>query len=136
MPTMSPCLAYRDAPAAIAWLEKAFGFKTVLLVPGDTHDVVAHSELALGDDIIMVYTAHENDPMGMRSPRDLAGVNQALYLVADDVDARFERAVAAGAEVVREPTDEPYGGRDWVVKDPEGHHWSFGTYRPGTHTGG
>lgn len=127
---LCPCLAYRDASAAIAWLEKAFGFRTLMKVEGDTPNVVVHSELAVGDDVIMVYTVRDDDVLGMKSPRDLTGVNQSLYFVADDVDARFERAKAAGAEIVREPTDEDYGGRDWVVKDPEGHYWSFGSYRP------
>jgi len=130
MPTLCPCLAYRDAPAAIAWLEQAFGLKILMTVPGDTPDVIVHSELALGDEVVMVYSAQDGDAMNMKSPLDLGGINQSLYFVVDEVDARFARAKAAGAEVVREPTDEEYGGRDWVVKDPEGHYWSFGTYRP------
>ncbi|WP_433497244.1 VOC family protein [Sphaerimonospora sp. CA-214678] len=51
------------------------------------------------------------------------------YVVTDDPDGIFARATAAGAAVVREPADTDYGSRDFVVRDPEGNHWSFGTYR-------
>ena len=57
----------------------------------------------------------------------------SIYLVtdADDtVDAVFTRAVEAGATVEREPADQPYGGRGASVRDPEGNHWSFGSYQP------
>ena len=47
-----------------------------------------------------------------------------------DPDAHHERAVAAGAQIVRELTDQPYGAREYTARDPEGHVWSFGTYRP------
>ena len=105
MSNVFPCLVYKDAPAAIAWLEKAFGFRTLMVVPGETPDQVVHSELALGEDIVMVYSTRDPDVMGMKSPRDLTGVNQSLYFVVDDVDGRFEKAKAAGADIVREPTD-------------------------------
>ena len=52
----------------------------------------------------------------------------SVYVVSADVDALFERATAVGAAVVRAPRDEDYGGRDFVVRDPEGVYWSFGTY--------
>jgi uncharacterized glyoxalase superfamily protein PhnB len=53
-----------------------------------------------------------------------------VYLVVDDPDPRFERAKSAGAEIVMEPADQDYGSRDFVVRDPEGNLWSFGTYGP------
>jgi uncharacterized glyoxalase superfamily protein PhnB len=53
-----------------------------------------------------------------------------LYVAVDDVDSLFERANAAGAEVVMEPTDQDYGSRDFSVRDLEGNLWSFGTYQP------
>jgi uncharacterized glyoxalase superfamily protein PhnB len=51
------------------------------------------------------------------------------YVVADDIDALHERAVAAGATILREPYDTDYGSRDFAARDPEGNLWSFGTYR-------
>jgi uncharacterized glyoxalase superfamily protein PhnB len=55
----------------------------------------------------------------------------AVYVVVDDPDAHHDRAVAAGAEVVRPLADLDYGSRDYAARDPEGNLWSFGTYRPG-----
>ena len=54
----------------------------------------------------------------------------AAYLVTDDPDAVFARAVEAGATVLRAMADQPYGGRAGSVADPEGNHWSFGSYQP------
>jgi uncharacterized glyoxalase superfamily protein PhnB len=52
-------------------------------------------------------------------------------MVLSDVDAHYERAKAAGAEIVMEPTDQDYGSRDYAARDTEGNVWCFGTYRPG-----
>ena len=57
-----------------------------------------------------------------------AGVG-SVYIAIDDPDALYQRAMAAGATEVRGPTDEDYGARGFTVRDPEGVHWSFGTYR-------
>ena len=54
----------------------------------------------------------------------------AAYLVTDDPDTVFERAVEAGATVERAMVDQDYGGRGGSVADPEGNHWSFGDYQP------
>ena len=53
-----------------------------------------------------------------------------LYLVTDEPDAVFDAAVAAGATVQRAMVDQDYGGRGGSVLDPEGNHWSFGSYQP------
>ena len=74
---------------------------------------------------IMFGTAGKDDSAyGRRLPG-----NDAVYVVCDDPDALFERATAAGAEVVRGLKDEDYGSRGFTVRDPEGNLWSFGTYR-------
>jgi uncharacterized glyoxalase superfamily protein PhnB len=51
-----------------------------------------------------------------------------VYVVCDNPDELFERAVGAGAELVRGLRDEDYGSRGFTVRDPEGNLWSFGTY--------
>jgi uncharacterized glyoxalase superfamily protein PhnB len=66
----------------------------------------------------------------MKSPRALAGINQCLYVAVDDPDAHHERARAAGADIIMEPTNMDYGARNYIARDPEGHLWSFGTYWP------
>jgi uncharacterized glyoxalase superfamily protein PhnB len=48
-----------------------------------------------------------------------------LYVLVDDVDAHYERARAAGAEILEEPADQEYGDRRYAAMDPEGHHWFF-----------
>lgn len=127
VPSIYPALSYGDASAAIEWLERAFGFETIMRV--DEEDGrVAHAELRLGNGAIMLGTAKAE--MGWRSPRDLPAVSGSIYVVVEDVDAHYERALAAGAEISRMPQDTDYGSREYGARDLEGHHWSFGTYRP------
>ena len=127
-PTVYPALRYEDADAAIDFLVEAFGFRVRARHdgPGGT---VAHAELELGNGIVMLGSQRDDD-LRTRVPRDVGRVTCSLYVVVDDVDAHYERAVAAGAEVVRPLHDTDYGSREHVVRDPEGHVWSFGTYDP------
>jgi uncharacterized glyoxalase superfamily protein PhnB len=121
-----PYLSYRDAAAAIAWLE-AIGF--VIVIRQDGHDgTVAHAELRLGDAVIMVATAdaeYSVPPLVDRS----TGVG--LYLHVDDVGAIHAAAIDAGATSVFAPEATEWGTERARVLDPEGHEWSFGSYRPG-----
>jgi uncharacterized glyoxalase superfamily protein PhnB len=48
----------------------------------------------------------------------------------DDVDAHYESACAAGAKIETEPQNQPYGQREYGVRDPEGHRWWFATPGP------
>jgi uncharacterized glyoxalase superfamily protein PhnB len=57
---------------------------------------------------------------------------QSPYLVVENIDALYERAQAAGAEIVMPIKDQDYGSRDFICRDPEGHLWSLGTYNPWT----
>lgn len=127
-PGIVPCLSYRDASAAIAWLKEAFGFTENMIVPGP-EGTIAHAQLSFGSGIIMV-GSERDDELKMRIPCDLGGVTQSIYIVVANADAHYARAVAAGAEIVRELEDTPYGSRDYSARDPEGHIWNFGTYRP------
>jgi uncharacterized glyoxalase superfamily protein PhnB len=68
--------------------------------------------------------------LGWVSPLDLPALNATVCFFVDDVDAHYQRAVAAGARVVREIRDTNYGSREYSVKDNEGQEWHFGTYRP------
>jgi uncharacterized glyoxalase superfamily protein PhnB len=120
-----PSLRYRDAPAAIDWLERAFGFERHEVHEGPD-GTVAHAELRWGDGMIMLGSERgDDDPYGSHAGQSW------LYVVVEDADAHFERAKAAGAEIVRELTDQDYGSRDYSARDPEGNLWSFGTYQPG-----
>jgi len=115
-PQVWPTLFARDARALIKFLVDAFGFEeTVVYGEGD---LVHHAELAWppGGGVML-------GSAGTRAP----GTCHA-YVVCDDPDALYKRALAGGATVVRELTDTDYGSRDFAVLDPEGNHWSFGTY--------
>jgi uncharacterized glyoxalase superfamily protein PhnB len=122
-----PCLSYRDARAAISFLTTAFGFKdTAVYARDDDASIVEHAELRwpLGGGVMLGTAGKDDGPFGTRRPG-----NDSVYVVCDEPDALFDRAVAAGAEVVRGLKDEDYGSRGFTVRDPEGNLWSFGTYR-------
>lgn len=121
-PTVFPALRYRDAAAAIAWLESAFGFEQGLIV-ADDDGVVAHAELWLGSGAVMLGQLHEGNG---DSPPD----RQNMYVIVPDADAHHARAQAAGAEIASAPFDTDYGSREYAVRDLDGHLWSFGTYVP------
>jgi uncharacterized glyoxalase superfamily protein PhnB len=127
-----PFLRYRDAPAAIDWLVKAFGFEEQMVVPSEI-GTVAHAQLAIEGGVIMLATARD-DELRMKSPRDLGAVSGGVYVFVDDPDAHCERARAAGAEIVRATEDTDYGSREYTARDLEGHLWSFGTCRPNAKT--
>lgn len=125
-----PCLRYRDAPAAIDWLCRHFGFERHLLVP-DEQGGIAHAQLSCGTGMLMLGSLSES-AYGrlMRQPDQVGGCTQSLYLVVEDADVLYARAKAAGAEILIELKDEDYGGRGFSCRDLEGHLWTFGSYDP------
>jgi uncharacterized glyoxalase superfamily protein PhnB len=125
-PTVWPALRYTDARAAIRFLVEAFGFEERLVVPSEDDRDVVHAELRwpLGGGVMLGSTSHIEGVHEQMRP----GVAWS-YVVTDEPDALFARAVAAGAEVVQGLRDEDYGSRGFTVRDPEGNAWSFGTYR-------
>ena len=117
-----PYLSYADASAAIEFICAAFGFEKGLLIPmGD--DKIGHAELHHAGETLML--ASEYAPARMKSPKNAGAVTAALSIYVDDVDVHYERAKAAGAEIVEEPADQFYGDRVYTALDPEGHRWSF-----------
>lgn len=121
-----PIVNYRDARAGIRFLYDAFGFVEMLVVPGETDDVVEHAQLRWPEGGgVMLGSA--NRPGNVFSERPTG--SGSYYVVTDEPDAVFERAMEAGAEVFQELRDEDYGSRGFSVSDPEGNIWSFGTYR-------
>ncbi len=124
-PNIFPGFRYTDAPEAIAWLGKAFGFEERFVVPGPDGSV-AHAQLQLGTGAIMLGSAPaEPDP---NNPWEES--RHGVYVYVEDVDAHYERARSAGAEILRELQDTEYGSREYTACDPEGNLWSFGTYQP------
>ena len=131
MPKIIPALCYKDAPAAIEWLCRAFGFVKHLVVADETGGI-AHAELVLGTDMIMLGSIKNTELYRFVTvPNDIEGrCTVTLYVVVDDPDEHHARAVAAGASIVRQLTDQDYGGRDYTCVDTEGHVWTFGSYAP------
>jgi uncharacterized glyoxalase superfamily protein PhnB len=123
-----PFLHYENAPGALDWLTQAFDFERSAVHEG-ADGTIAHAEMRYGGGMIMLGSAREND-LAMKTPRELGAVNQGVYVIVDGIDAHYERARGAGAEIVRKLHDTDYGSRDYAARDPEGNLWSFGTYRP------
>jgi uncharacterized glyoxalase superfamily protein PhnB len=124
MQSIYPTLKYEDAQAAIDFLERAFGFEKHAVFEGESGDV-AHAELKLGEEYVMLGSTSEGEERFNQS----AG-RTSVYVVVDDPDALHDRAKEAGATIERELTDQDYGSREFTARDPEGNLWSFGTYRP------
>jgi len=127
-----PCLRYDHAPRAIEFLCQAFGFaRQAVFADPDDPDVIHHAQLVWQDRMVMVssalFTPHAS-VTGAKTPTQAGGVTMELYLVVADVDDHANRARAAGATILAEPDDKPYGGRGYAARDPEGHVWSFGSY--------
>jgi uncharacterized glyoxalase superfamily protein PhnB len=128
--TVIPALQYQDAPAAIEFLCRAFGFERHAVYEGEGGSI-AHAQLTLGNGMIMLGSVKDTDYGKLLvRPRAVGGVTMSVYLIVQDPDAHFARAKAAGAEITREPETQDYGGRDYTCKDPEGNVWTFGTYDP------
>ncbi len=127
-PTIFPALRYRDAQAALDWLRQAFDFQEQS-VHRDDDDVIRHAELRLGDGLIMLGQYDDGAWMGGETPNALTST-VSIYVVVADPDAHHDRAKAAGAQIVRQLADQPYGSREYSARDPEGNLWSFGTYDP------
>jgi uncharacterized glyoxalase superfamily protein PhnB len=121
-------LTYDDARGAVDWLEEAFGFERSSVHEGPNGEIV-HAELRFGDGMIMLGPSGPND-FGLRTPGELGAVSQGVYVIVDEIAASYERAGAAGAEILRELSDTDYGSQEFMARDPEGNIWSFGTYRP------
>jgi uncharacterized glyoxalase superfamily protein PhnB len=116
-----PTLRYQDAKGAIDFLERAFGLERREVMENDD-GTIGHAELTHGRGMVMI---------GSRKEGDRYDTGRAvLYAIVDDPDALHDRAKAAGATIVMELTDQPYGSREFAAEDPEGNVWSFGTYDP------
>jgi len=130
--SLIPSFFYRDAPRAIDWLCDAFGLERHLVVEGEGGRI-DHAELTCGTGMLMLGSAREEGYGEFITTVAEAGkATCGVYLVLADVDAHAARARAAGAEILREPEDQPYGGRLYSCRDLEGNVWSFGSYDPWT----
>ena len=128
-PSIIPFIRYEDAQAALTWLEDAFGFRRHAV--HEEGDQILHAEIAYGTGMFFVGSTGADSEVSAKTPNQLGGeATGGMYVIVDDVDAHCAQARASGAEILIEPTDQDYGSRDYAARDPEGHVWTFGTYRP------
>ncbi len=134
-----PCLRYREAPAAIDWLCDVFGFERHAVFP-DAAGGIAHAQLVLDGGMLMLSSVpRDESPVDLlqRQPDEVGGFEtECPYLVVSGVDAVYERARSAGAQIVMEIHDTDHGGRGFSCRDNEGHLWHVGSHDPWQETGG
>lgn len=130
LPTVTPMLSYEDPGAAADWLCRAFGFAEASRLTEDDGRV-SHVELRLGGGAVML-----GSPSGYVNPLQLRNrgapgawdtpyVIDGVHVLVENVDAHARRAREAGARLLSEPEDTPYGERIYRVEDVEGHRWMF-----------
>src|SRR5690348_3667073 len=124
--TATPYLIVKGAAAALDFYKKAFGATELFRMAGPDGKI-GHAEIKIGDSPIML--ADEVPAMGQRSPHSLGGSPVSILLYVEDVDAVFNQAVAAGANVARPVADQFYGDRTGGVTDPFGHAWYIATHK-------
>lgn len=128
-PRIAAALYYQDPADAIAWLGRAFGFEVRLLLEDDDGNL-QYSELGFGGGVIMV-RGEQREIAHRRAPSSVGGINtQNLMVYVDDVDAHCQRARAAGARILEEPSTQDYGedyftDRGYLCEDCGGHRWWF-----------
>ena len=121
--TISPVVHYRDLAGGARFLVEAFGFVQHQAHAGD------------GGAVQYVEVSLDGAPLGLGVTTEGSMFDTGpavVYISLDDVDGMHERARGAGAEILMAPTDQDYGSRDFVARDPEGNVWCFGTYQPGS----
>jgi PhnB protein len=123
--SVTPYLIVSGAAAAIDFYARALGATERMRMTGPDGKV-GHAEIMVGDSVLML--ADEAPERGIRSPKALGGAGVHLLLYVEDVDTRFERAVAAGGRVVRPLADQFYGDRSGTLEDPFGHQWTLATH--------
>ena len=124
--TVTPYLRIQGAARALDFYRDAFGAveRDRMTMPDGR---IGHAEITIGGSIVML--ADEFPDMKIRGPQSLGGTSVALLLYVKDVDAAFERAVDAGAKLLRPVQDQFYGDRSGSIVDPFGHEWTLATHQ-------
>jgi uncharacterized glyoxalase superfamily protein PhnB len=121
--TIVPQLPYEDIRAALAFLESAFGFREIRASRMEGADgVIHHANVEFGDSVIGIGTQGAH---GALSPKSAGVASQYISVYVDDIDAHYERARAAGAQIPRGPRDHARDYRAYEALDLEGHRWRF-----------
>ena len=123
--TLTPFLTVRNAERAIEFYKQAFGAQERGVAKGPDGKVM-HAEVKIGDSVIML--SDEFPEFGSLSPQSVGGSPMGLHIYIENVDAAFDRAVKAGAQVEMPVADQFWGDRYGKLKDPFGHKWSIATH--------
>ena len=123
---LTPYLIVKGAGEAIRFYTEAFGATELFRLAGPDGRI-GHAEVRIVDSVLML--ADEAPDFGAMSPPSVGGSPVNLHLYVDDVDQCVERAVAAGATVLRSVKDEFYGDRTGMILDPFGHRWHLATHK-------
>ena len=118
--TITPYLLYEDAEAAIEFITRAFDFREAHRTTGAAGGLHAELEVSPGGE--RVYLGQP--PHNFHNPAEV-GRTSLVHIMVDDVDAHYERAKAAGAAIIEELNDLPFGHRRYGCTDPQGHEWYF-----------
>ena len=122
--TITPRLVFADGAAAIEFYRSAFGAQELGERFTGPEGELIHAELRIGDSVVMITDEAGDASAPARSPQSLGGAVSAIMATYwEDVDAAWERALDAGAEVIYPLEDQFYGERGGRVRDPFGHHW-------------
>ena len=125
-PALSPHLVVDDAAAAIDFYVKAFGAQEIGRVPRPDGKLV-HAAVRINGFLVMLADDFPEMSGGKSTtPTSLGGTPVTIHLTVTDVDAKFQRALDAGATVVVPLDEQFWGDRYGMVADPFGHHWSLG----------
>jgi uncharacterized glyoxalase superfamily protein PhnB len=124
--TVTPYLIVKGADRALDFYEKAFGAEVTVRMPGPSGKII-HAEFRIGDSF--VFLSEEAPNMGSVAPQPGTPTPISLHLYVEDVDAAYNRAVAAGATAQMAPADMFWGDRFSKVSDPFGHAWSIATVK-------
>lgn len=114
---VTPYLVVHGAKRLIEFLQAAFGGRVIHRMEAPDGRV-GHTEIRIGDSVVMLA-----DAPGAQAP-----MNAMLYLYVDDVDAVYQRALAAGATAQQPVRDQFYGDRSGAVADTAGNTWWIATH--------
>lgn len=125
--TLTPHLVVKGASQAIEFYKRAFGAEEIRRLPGPDGKSLIHAELKIGNSRLLL--VDEFPEMDCRGPQSVGGSPVSIHMFVEDVDAAFDKALAAGAEVRMPLDDQFWGDRYGVLTDPFGHIWSIATHK-------
>jgi PhnB protein len=119
--SVTPALTFKDARKAIEFYKEALGAEERYAMPGPDGKGIMHAEIRIGDCILMLGEEHPGQTC--KSAETAGGSSVGFYLYVDDVDAAFNKAVAAGATAQMPVQEMFWGDRMGSVLDPFGYNW-------------